>query len=105
VLLVAALMVVPVAASRQVARSFRATLAGAVVVGVVSVVLGLTAARAWDLAPGGTIVLVALVVVAATSVVGERIRRRRSTSPEVVTAGPSSARARGPADPSPTVGR
>lgn len=59
VLLVAALMVLPVASSRLLARSFRGTLVIAVVVGVASAISGLAAARAWGLAPGGTIVLVA----------------------------------------------
>jgi zinc transport system permease protein len=67
-LLVAALMVIPVATSRLIARSFRATLAGAMVVGVVSVVGGLVAARQWGLAPGGTIVLVAVLLFAVAAV-------------------------------------
>ena len=54
VLLVAALMVLPVAAARLVARSQTRTLAFASAVGIVSVVLGLGAARIWGLAPGGT---------------------------------------------------
>jgi zinc transport system permease protein len=58
-LLVAALMVLPVASARLLARSFRATLAWSVGIAVVSVVCGLAAARQWDLAPGGTVVLVA----------------------------------------------
>jgi zinc transport system permease protein len=67
VLLVAALMVLPVATSRLVARSFRATVVGAVIVGMASVVMGLVAARLWSLAPGGSIVLAvtALFLVAA----------------------------------------
>lgn len=65
-LLVAALMVLPVATSQLVARSFRSTVTGAVAVGVGSVVLGLAAARAWGLAPGGAIVLVATLGFAAT---------------------------------------
>lgn len=59
VLLVAALMVLPVASSRLLARSFRGTLVIAVLVGVVCAAVGLAAARAWGLAPGGTIVLAA----------------------------------------------
>jgi zinc transport system permease protein len=59
VLLIAALMVLPVASSRLLARSFRATVAIAVAVGLVAVVVGLAAARAWALAPGGSIVLAA----------------------------------------------
>src|SRR5437763_816610 len=57
VLLVAALMVLPVATSRVVARSFRTTTLGAGAVGMVAVVLGLAAARQWALAAGGAIVL------------------------------------------------
>jgi len=72
VLLVAALMVLPVAAARLVARSQTRTLAFASAVGIVSVVLGLGAARIWGLAPGGTIVLVSALVFAVTSVVTGR---------------------------------
>jgi zinc transport system permease protein len=69
VLLVAALMVLPVATSRLLARSFRTTLFGAVAVGVVSAVLGLVAARQWALAAGGSIVLVAALLFALAAVV------------------------------------
>lgn len=68
-LLVAALMVLPVASARLVARSFRTTIVLSVVVGVVSVVAGLAAARAWDLAPGGSIVLTAAAVFLVTALV------------------------------------
>jgi zinc transport system permease protein len=69
VLLIAALMVLPVATSRLVARSFRATLIGAMGVGVLSAVLGLWAARQWALAAGGAIVLVAAALFALASIV------------------------------------
>jgi len=75
VLLVAALMVLPVATSRLLAGSFRATLLGAVAIGVASVVVGLVAARAWSLAPGGTIVLTAVAAFAVASV-GVGVGRR-----------------------------
>lgn len=68
VLLVAALMVLPVASARIVARSQRRTLMLAALVGIVSVLLGLTAARAWGLAPGGTIVLVSAAIFATASI-------------------------------------
>jgi zinc transport system permease protein len=68
-LLVAAMMVLPVGASRLVAKSFRGMLLGAVAVGTACVVLGLVAARIWGLAPGGTIVLVAAGAFAAVSLV------------------------------------
>jgi len=67
VLLVAALMVIPVATSRLLARSFAATIAGAAAVGVLSVVVGLAAARQWEVAPGGAIVLTAVAAFAVTS--------------------------------------
>jgi zinc transport system permease protein len=80
VLLVAALMVLPVGASQQLARSFRGTLASAVGIGVGCVVIGLTAARAWGLAAGAAIVLVAAGVFALASAAGA-IRRRGSRGP------------------------
>ena len=69
VLLVAALMVLPVASGQLLARSFRATVGWSVLVGVASVIVGLGAARAWGLAPGGTVVLVAAAVFAVVSLV------------------------------------
>jgi zinc transport system permease protein len=80
VLLVAAMMVLPVATSRLVARSFRATLFGAVGVGMVAVVIGLTAARAWSLAPGGSIVLAVAALFAVTSVATGLLGRGRAGS-------------------------
>ncbi|MCU1428099.1 MAG: ABC-type Mn2+/Zn2+ transport system, permease component [Actinomycetia bacterium] len=74
VLLVAALMVLPVATSRLVARSFRATLVGATVVGMASVVMGLVAARAWSLAPGGSIVLAVALCFTITAIVASALR-------------------------------
>lgn len=68
-LLVAALMVLPVASGRLVARSFRATVVISVLVGVVSVIAGLAAARLWDLAPGGSIVLTSAAVFLVTVLV------------------------------------
>lgn len=62
ILLVASLMVVPVAAAQALARSQAGVLGWSSAIGVGSVVIGLVAARAWGLAPGGTIVLVAVAV-------------------------------------------
>lgn len=72
-LLVAALMVVPVAAAQLLARSQTAILWWSVAVGVASVVIGLALARAAGVAPGGTIVLVAVVVFGIVAV-ADRIR-------------------------------
>ena len=80
-LLVAALMVLPIGASRLVARSFRATLAGGVIVALLSVVAGLTAARAWGLAPGGTIVLVATLAFAVAAAATARRRAGPAAQP------------------------
>jgi zinc transport system permease protein len=62
ILLIAALMVLPVATGQLLGRSFNATLRVAVGVGVGSVIAGLTSSRLWGLAPGGAIVLVAALV-------------------------------------------
>ena len=62
VLLVAALMVLPVASAQRVCRSFRSTLLTASVMGASAGVAGLVIARLADLAPGATIVLVAAAV-------------------------------------------
>jgi zinc transport system permease protein len=56
-LLVAAMMVLPVASGQLLGRSFRGTMRWAIGIGVASVVAGLAASRIWGLAPGGTIVL------------------------------------------------
>jgi zinc transport system permease protein len=69
ILLVAALMVLPVGGAQLLARSQRGVLAWSVAIGMVSVVIGLAMARAWGLAPGGTIVLVAVSVFALLAVV------------------------------------
>jgi zinc transport system permease protein len=80
VLLIAALMVLPVASGRILARSFRGTLTVSAAIGAVSVVLGLAAARRWGLAPGGTIVLVAAGLFAVTNVVAGRPARQAATA-------------------------
>ncbi|WP_374455910.1 metal ABC transporter permease [Nocardioides sp.] len=79
-LLVSALMVVPVATSQQVARSFRATLVGAMLVGCVAAVGGLVLSAALsfrvNVAPGPTIVLLALAMFTATWPLGVWLRHR-----------------------------
>jgi len=86
VLLVAALMVLPVATSRMLARSFRGTLVLAVAVGVCSSVLGLVAARQWALAAGGAIVLVAAALFALASIVAGA--RRAGAQADSILSGP-----------------
>jgi zinc transport system permease protein len=64
ILLIAAMMVLPVASGQLLARSFRGTLAWSAGVGTIAAVAGLAAARVWDLAPSGSIVLVSAIVFA-----------------------------------------
>ena len=71
ILLIAALMVLPVIAAARVAWSLRSTVAIASGIGLVSALVGLTAAYYGDLPPGGTIVLVA----AFAFVVASAVRR------------------------------
>ncbi len=72
VLLVAALMVVPVAAALQVAKSFGGCVAGAVAIGLAAVWAGLAASFYLDLAPVATIVLTALALFGLASLAGRR---------------------------------
>lgn len=62
VILVAGLLVIPVAAASQVANSFRETLFLSVLVGQVSVLGGLGVAIGWSLPPGGSIIIVAIAL-------------------------------------------
>jgi zinc transport system permease protein len=80
-LLVSALMVVPVATSQQLSRSFRTTIIGAMLVGVLAALGGLLLSAALSfratVAPGPTIVLLALAMFASTWPIGVLMRRRR----------------------------
>jgi zinc transport system permease protein len=82
VLLIAAMMVLPVASGQLLARSFRGTVWWSVAVGVASVVGGLAASRIGGLVPGGTIVLIAAAVFAAAALV------RRGPVPRMATREP-----------------
>lgn len=83
-LLVSALMVVPVATAQQLTASFRATMAAAMALGTGASVGGLLVAT-WvstldvNVAPGPTIVLLALTGFAFTWPIGIWVRHRRHT--------------------------
>lgn len=62
ILLVSSLMTLPVAASMRIARGFKQTLCLSVLFGEVSVLGGLISAFYLDLAPGGTIVMIAIFI-------------------------------------------
>ena len=70
ILLIAALMVLPVIAASRVARSMRGALLLSMGLGVGAAALGLTLAYHADLAPGGTIVLVAAAAYLAALAAG-----------------------------------
>jgi zinc transport system permease protein len=81
-LLVSALMVVPVATAQQVARGFRVTLYSAMTLGTAASLAGVSTSFYASVAPGATIVLLALAGFAATWPVGALLRRRsRITAP------------------------
>jgi zinc transport system permease protein len=75
ILLIAAMMVLPVASGQLLARSFGGTLRWSVGIGVSSVVAGLVATRVWNLAAGGTIVLIAAAVFVVVALATRRTGR------------------------------
>ncbi len=66
VLLVSSLMTIPVAASLQIARSFKSAVWVSLFMAQVSVIVGLVSAFYLDLAPGGTIILTSLALLGLT---------------------------------------
>lgn len=62
ILLVSSLMTLPVAASIRVAKGFKQTIILSVVFGEISVIIGLVLSYYLDLAPGGTIVILAILI-------------------------------------------
>jgi zinc transport system permease protein len=75
ILLIAALMVLPVIAAQRVAWSLRSTMALSIVIGLSSVLAGLTISYYGNLPPGGTIVLTATGFFLAAAAV-EALRAR-----------------------------
>lgn len=76
-LLVSALMVVPVATAQQVSRGFRATFALALGLGLVPSILGVVFSYYVDVAPGASIVVIALAGFVLAWPLGTYVRRRR----------------------------
>ena len=77
-LLVSALMIVPVAASQQLTRSFRTTHLAAMAIGLFAALGGVVSSYEINTQPGPTIVLLALAVFAAAALFGATKRRLRS---------------------------
>ncbi|HAQ07292.1 MAG TPA: metal ABC transporter permease [Bacillus bacterium] len=66
ILLVSSLMTLPVAASMRFAKGFKQTIFFSILFGEISVLGGLILSYYMDLAPGGTIVMIAVVILVVT---------------------------------------
>lgn len=81
ILLVSSLMVLPVATSLQIAKSFRSALIYSNIFGLLAVISGLIVSFYLDIAPGGSIVMISLftlVVVITLKWIYDKIRVRRT---------------------------
>jgi zinc transport system permease protein len=76
-LLVSALMVIPVATAQQVARGFRATMLGGIVIGVVVALSGAVGSYYLNVPSGASIVVLAIAVFLLVTA-GATVLRRRS---------------------------
>ncbi|QFU81564.1 metal ABC transporter permease [Natronorubrum aibiense] len=81
VILVAAMLVVPVAGAAQFARSFREALLASVVLAQIAVLVGITLSYQYEATAGGTIVLVAVAIYIGAVLVG-KIQSRQATAEE-----------------------
>ncbi|MGZ6839935.1 MAG: metal ABC transporter permease, partial [Frankiaceae bacterium] len=95
-LLVSALMVVPVATAQQLTRSFRTTLLTSLGLGVAVSVAGVLVAFQADVAPGASIVVLALGGFAVAVGTGALLRRRRSRDASGLEEDPALAAEREP---------
>ncbi|MFC8915691.1 metal ABC transporter permease [Streptomyces sp. NPDC047821] len=85
-LLVSALMVVPVAAAQQLARSFRMTFGLAVLIGTGVTLAGTATSYYQDVPPGATIVLLAIAVFVVLTALAAPLARRRAPAAEAPAA-------------------
>ena len=74
ILLVSSLMTLPVAASIRIAKGFKQTIFLSILFGEIAVIGGLVTSFYLDLAPGGTIVIISVIILIAT-IVWTKIRR------------------------------
>ena len=95
-LLVSALMVVPVATAQQLTRSFRTTLLASLGLGVAVSVAGVVVAFQADVAPGASIVVLALGGFALAAAMRAALRRRWSRHAHEPDEEPASAVETGP---------
>jgi len=66
VLLISSMMVIPVAAAMQYSLSFKQTIISSIIIAVISVIGGITLSFYFDLASGGTIVLISVIILIAS---------------------------------------
>ncbi|WP_132060731.1 metal ABC transporter permease [Halorussus amylolyticus] len=86
VILVAAMLVVPVAGAAQLARSFRGALLASIVLAELAVIVGITMAYEFEATAGGVIVLVAVAIYVGAVLIG-KFRERRSDVVSVAESG------------------
>ncbi|PLS15213.1 metal ABC transporter permease [Bacillus sp. M6-12] len=75
ILLVSSLMTLPVAASIRIAKGFKQTIVFSIIFGEISVIGGLFLSYYLDLAPGGTIVVIAVTIL-ILSILAKNVRTR-----------------------------
>lgn len=83
ILLVSALMTIPVAAAMRLARGFKQMFIFSAIFGEISVIGGLVSAYYLDLAPGGMIVMIAVIILLCTfciQAIVHKVRRQKATS-------------------------
>ncbi|MFD3473822.1 metal ABC transporter permease [Streptomyces sp. NPDC058695] len=88
-LLVSALMVVPVAAAQQLTRSFAATFAIAVAIGVTTTLGGTITNYYVEIPPGATIVLLTIAAFIVFSLIATPLARRRARAAASATGDPA----------------
>lgn len=76
VLMISSMLVVPVAASMQISKSFKSTMLYSVIFAFLAVVFGLTFSYYFNLAPGGTIVVLSVLILLMIIAVKKLILRR-----------------------------
>jgi zinc transport system permease protein len=77
VLLVSSLMTLPVAAAIRVANGFKQTIVYSIIFGETSVLGGLIISYYLDLAPGGTIVIISIIILMVTIFVKKWTLKRK----------------------------
>ncbi len=77
VLLVSSLMVIPVATSLQIAKSFRQATVYSIIFAEISVILGIIVSYYFELASGGTIVLISVGILLLTFIIKSFINNKR----------------------------